>query len=239
MNNQYNRDLLDDILNIKILIKDFLAVLLSIGILVSIALLYFFDIKLETALLLSFEQSIFIILSAILVVFHESIVGYRTLSKIANMINNFKKDSARQAVFSSIDLGSSDKYDEFVESSKNRISKFKVNIMIFKRNSFFIYILFTILGIIVIAFSLINIESSWIVKGNIILDKSIVIEFLVFFQIYLIPIWIISAFQSERQKSKVLQYFDVSTFSKQIKLYLKDAEEKSLTESLEKFVGRI
>jgi len=113
---------LKEITNKKNIIKDYSSIVLIIVISVAIVLSLLINIKYSSAILLTFEQAIFVILSAILFVFHESIIGYSTISKIRNSINNFKKKDIKNQVLLLIGDSNIEKdYDEFLNTTENDI----------------------------------------------------------------------------------------------------------------------
>lgn len=58
------------------------------------------------------------------------------------------------------------------------------------------------------------------------------IDFFVISQILAIPIWVISAFQAERQKYEMMEYFEVDSISQKIKEYVEQTRKKSISLSL-------
>lgn len=85
-----------NITNKKNIIKDYSSAVFVLVVVAAIVFSLMISVKYDTATLLTFEQTIFVILSAILFVFHESVIGYSTISKIRNSINNFKKKRDRK-----------------------------------------------------------------------------------------------------------------------------------------------
>ena len=62
--------------------------------------------------------------------------------------------------------------------------------------------------------------------------KYLLIDFFVIAQIVAIPIWIISAFQAEQQKHKMMKYFEIDSISEKIKEYVEETRKKSINLSL-------
>ena len=126
-----------NITNKKNIIKDYSGVAFILVIVVAIIFSFIISVKYDTSTLLTFEQTIFVILSAILFVFHESVIGYSTISKIRNSINNFKKKDIKNQVLLLIGDSNIEKdYDEFLNTVEDNIIVFQENITEFKRKSF-------------------------------------------------------------------------------------------------------
>lgn len=51
-------------------------------------------------------------------------------------------------------------------------------------------------------------------------------------QILTLPIWVVSAFQAEKQKNDMLKYFDIDTISIKIIEYVEQTRKKSISLSL-------
>ena len=101
----------------KNLIKDYSKRVIYLVFILSILAAFLLDVKYNTSVLLTFEQTIFVILSAILFVFHEAIIGYSTISKIRNSINNFKKTEIKDQVLLLIGVSDIEKdYDDFLNT---------------------------------------------------------------------------------------------------------------------------
>lgn len=58
------------------------------------------------------------------------------------------------------------------------------------------------------------------------------IDFFVVAQIIAVPIWVVSAFQAEKQKHAMMKYFEVDTISEKIKEYIEQTRKKSISLSL-------
>lgn len=213
-----------NITNKKNIIKDYSSAVFVLVVVAAIVFSLMISVKYDTATLLTFEQTIFVILSAILFVFHESVIGYSTISKIRNSINNFKKREIEKD------------YDEFLNTVEDDIIVFQENITEFKRKSFMLYSFFAIFGLMIIAISMID-GSSFIFtdfsffndKVEILVGiKHFMIDYFVSMQIFTIPVWVISAFQAEHQKHKMIKYFEVDTISLKIKEYVEQTRKKSI-----------
>lgn len=112
------------------------------------------NVKYDTSVLLTFEQTIFVILSAILFVFHEAVMGYSTISKIRNSINSFKKKEIKEQVLLLIGNSNIEKdYDEFLNTVEDDVIIFQESVTEFKRKSFTLYSIF---GLFAVALSIIS-----------------------------------------------------------------------------------
>lgn len=226
-----------NITNKKNIIKDYSSAVFVLVVVAAIVFSLMISVKYDTATLLTFEQTIFVILSAILFVFHESVIGYSTISKIRNSINNFKKREIKNQVLLLIGDSNIEKdYDEFLNTVEDDIIVFQENITEFKRKSFMLYSFFAIFGLMIIAISMID-GSSFIFtdfsffndKVEILVGiKHFMIDYFVSMQIFTIPVWVISAFQAEHQKHKMIKYFEVDTISLKIKEYVEQTRKKSI-----------
>ena len=229
------------ITNRKNIIKNYSGVVFSLVAMVAIIFSLVISVKYNTATLLTFEQTIFVILSAILFVFHESVIGYSTISKIRNSINNFKKKEIKNQVLLLIGDSNIEKdYDEFLNTVEDDIMVFQENITEFKRKSFMLYSIFAILGLVIIVLSMVDNSSLILTNFSFFKDKleilvstkHFMIDFFVLMQIFIIPIWVISAFQAEQQKNKMIKYFEIDTISLKIKEYVEQTRRKSISLSL-------
>jgi len=232
---------LKSITNRKNIIKNYSGVVFSLVAMVAIIFSLVISVKYNTATLLTFEQTIFVILSAILFVFHESVIGYSTISKIRNSINNFKKKEIKNQVLLLIGDSNIEKdYDEFLNTVEDDIMVFQENITEFKRKSFMLYSIFAILGLVIIVLSMVDNSSLILTNFSFFKDKleilvstkHFMIDFFVLMQIFIIPIWVISAFQAEQQKNKMIKYFEIDTISLKIKEYVEQTRRKSISLSL-------
>ena len=121
---------------------------------------------------------------------------------------------------------------------RDDILRFKKNIERFRKNSYKLYTIFTISGFIAIICSITIINTEMINHLKIIQlylhpFKIYLIEFFIALQVSLIPTWIISAHQSEKQKNEIMNFFEnpieiVKDFEK----YLEEIEEKKININL-------
>jgi hypothetical protein len=190
------------------------------------------NIKLNISTVVTIEQALFVILSAVIVVFNESILGYKNISRLKNEINRLKKYEIKERikVLSSKDNDVLEMYyEEYLNKLSGFLEKFKSEVLKFRRRSYKLYLIFTFLGIIIILITLI---SSKCLLANILLDKlewnwTILVKkyslfFFLYAQITLIPVWIYSAFQAEKQKNDIFKYLDVYHIAKNLDGYIND-----------------
>jgi len=225
------------ILNRKILIKNYPKKIIYIPFVFSAIFSYIVSLKLDISILLTFEQTIFVILSAILFVFHESIIGYSTISKIRNKINEYKKNNIKLRILSFLNQeGASKNYDDFLVETERDIVNFSKGVEEFKRKSYRLYIIFTIFGFLVIAVSLISSDSlfvNFLLNDTVTLDKLYklkvyLLNFFIFGQFFTIPIWIISAYQAQQQKNEIINFFDIENISGKLKEYIQEKNLKNI-----------
>jgi len=225
------------ILNRKILIKNHPKKIIYIPLVFSIIFSYIVSLKLDISILLTFEQTIFVILSAILFVFHESIIGYSTISKIRNKINEYKKNNIKLRMLSFLNKkGASKNYDDFLVETERDIVNFSKGVEEFKRKSYRLYIIFTIFGFLVIVVSLISSDSlfiNFLLNDTVTLDKLsrlkvYLLNFFIFGQFFTIPIWIISAYQAQQQKNEIINFFDIENISGKLKEYIQEKNLKNI-----------
>jgi hypothetical protein len=238
--NNKNKILL--VIDNKVLIKDNLKAIFFIILFFIAFYIFFFKINIKANTIIAFEQTIFVIISAIMLVFNESLISYSSISKIINLLNNLKKKETKDIIFSIIGKEEhelSPNYEEYLNTLNERIREFKKNIEIFRKNSYRLYTIFTISGFfaIICSLSILNIEISKLLSHNIYsflhTIKPYLIEFFMILQISLIPTWLISAYQAEKQKSQILYFFEhPSEIVKDFKKYLEEIEEKEINMSL-------
>jgi len=205
----------------------------------TILYLFFFKINLKTEPLMVFEQTIFIIMSVIIIVFNESLISDSSIFKIRNLLNNLKETKTKEIIFSKVGRKEdeiSPNYEEYFNILNEKVEKFEKDKKIFSKNSYRLYTIFTISGFIAIICSVssVNLIDMKIINFHINqiylhLFKTYLIGIFIALQICLIPIWIISAHQSEKQKNKIMNFFEnpieiVKDFEK----YLEEIEDKQI-----------
>lgn len=218
------------ILEKKILLKDADWKIWLIFILLVVFLVYILDFNMDSQIITGVQQTLFIILSAILFVFNDSIVGYKTITKIKDTLKKLENSEIKTKVLNHIGKENELSYNEFIAQSEGKIIKFNKVVYKFKKNSYQLYIFFALCGLLALATILADfkIEAEYLktIKINFI-DTLLVIQFL------LIPIWIISAIQAEKQKSDLLLYLDGSNAVANVKKYIKDKEQIDIEESMQ------
>jgi hypothetical protein len=213
---------LKEILNRYILIKNYkpYQAYLAFFIILIAAYLMPLQSRSDTSLLVGVEQSFFVILSAILVVFHDSVIGYQSVSKLSTDVNKLQKKEIKDKILAYINIPEqSDNYDEFLTKVDAYKLHFTKEFERFKRKSYKLYVLFAMLGLIAVLLSLIN-------SSNII--GQYIIDVCVYGQIFLISIWSISAMQAETQKVKMFEFVSVKNIKQNIKQYIDDKTEKEI-----------
>jgi hypothetical protein len=235
MNNNFEKNRLPFIDN-KVFIRDYINIKTFIPFIIIIFFYCFlFSVKID---ILSFEQAIFIIISAIILFFNESLISNSAIAKITNLLNNLTKKEIKNIVFSKIGKEEGEiepNYDEYLKILKNRINNFKHDIETFRRKSYKLYSYFTISGFIAIILSITTIRHT--ILGPNLLPiihvlhhlKPYLIELCIIFQMFLIPIWIISAYQTEKIKNNVLSFFEnPSKIVEDFKKYLDEIDNKKI-----------
>ncbi len=228
--------------NKKIIIKDYPEGAFLCIFIVSIILSIIFNpINYDKNSILTFEQTIFVILSAVLFVFNEAIIGYTAISKIRNKINKFKEKHIKKEVLIKVGISGEEtenNYSEFFRTTEEDIFYFQKSISKFKRNSFFLYLCFAIVGLLLIFISILDLQST---SHTFFTDfkLSSIINFLITIfiisQILSIFIWIISAYQAEKQKHNILNYFEIDNISKKMKIYIEEINSKKIDMTINGF----
>jgi hypothetical protein len=239
---------MQDILAQKILLKNYTTLHLVAFILVIIILPIIINIDIDSTIITGLEQSLFIVLSAILFVFNDSVVGYKTVTKIKNTLDKLSKTEIKNKVLEAIGSQNSSAYEEFLAQTKGQITKFNKVIYKFKKKSYQFYILFSFLGLAALFVTLVEKDSLIITFIVSFFDqpsdiynilsyiKSYIIEFSVVTQFLLIIIWIISAIQSERQKANLLNYLDGANAIKNVRAYIERKNNINIVNSFQDIV---
>lgn len=149
---------MQNILDKKILLKDSGWFEFIIFVLILIVLVYVFDFKLDKSTITGVEQTLFIILSAILFVFNDSIVGYKTITKIKDTLKKLESSEIKTKVLNHIGQDKELSYDEFIAQSEGKIIKFNKVIYKFKKSSYKLYIIFSLSGLLALLFTLADIS---------------------------------------------------------------------------------
>jgi len=199
-------------------------------------------------LVLSIEQSLFIILAAVIVVFNESVISYKNISQLRNKINKLKQNENKTNILNW--MGESEhgnSYDEFLTELDGYHVDFAKKSDKFKSRSYKLYIIFSMIGLFVIVFSLINFNNitNFLINEGIenkyiqmlLPTKYHIVNACIYTQIVLIIIWAISALQSELQKRRMIEYVEIKNIKKHIEQYINDNLEKKIEHNLEKKVS--
>ncbi len=211
-----------EILNQNIWIKDYKLwhIILSLFILIGIS--YYIPLKSnsDVAILIGVEQAFFVILSAILFVFHDSIIGFKSISKLRNDINKLSTQIIKTKILQYINIqDQSANYDEFLTTIDMEMLEFTKEADKFKQKSYKLYVVFAILGLVTITLSLI---------GSSIVIYKYIMDFCVYSQISLILLWVVSAFQAEKQKIQMFSFVSTKNIKKNIKEYIDLKNEKEI-----------
>jgi hypothetical protein len=224
---------LKNILDKKIIIKDYPYWTLIIVFILSSVLSVFVKLKTDTIIIISLEQTLFVILTAVLFVFHDSMVGYENIKRIRNKIADLKKSDNKNKIESVMSLNDvSLEIEEFLTNTDKEIITFKNQVRKFRLNSYILYVIFALLGLMVVYGSLIE-NNSILVQSIKELEKLTATVFLLYIQMLLILVWIISAFQSEKQKSEILKYLNAENIAPNAEKYIKDKRIKDIGFSTE------
>ena len=239
---------MQDILSQKILLKNYTSTQFFIFICLIIVLPVIVNINIDSNIITGLEQSLFVILSAILFVFNDSVVGYKTVTKIKNTLDKLSQHEIKTKVLQSIGSDNGSIYEEFIEQTKGQINKFNKVIYKFKKKSYQFYILFSFLGLLALLAVLIE-RDSFII--NLLLSipkeyidmykvltflKSYIIDLSIITQFLLIIIWIISAIQAEKQKADLLNYLDGTKAIENVKKYIENKNKIDISESLDTII---
>ena len=209
--------------NRKILIHDYFLVVICMTIFIAFILSIFGYINITFSVLLTLEQTLFVALSAILLVFHESIISYSVLSNLTTKLAKLKKEDMELKVLSYIDSRSSKKeYQDFLSQVESNIALYKIRVQNYKRASYKIYAIFSFIGVLLIFLVLFF--------G---IQKHFLLSLAIYTQIILLLVWIVSAYQADKQKQNILNSLKTKEISKDIKTYIKLNQEKSIEDSLD------
>lgn len=236
---------MQDILSQRILLKNYSSVQFYAFIGLIIILPILIDINIDSNIITGLEQSLFVILSAILFVFNDSIVGYKTVTKIKNTLDKLSQSEIKTKVLQSIGSDNGSVYEEFIEQTKGQINKFNKVIYKFKKKSYQFYILFSFLGLLALLAVLIERDSLLInlllsipkkyidIYPGLVFLKGYIINLSIITQFLLIIIWIISAIQAEKQKANLLNYLDGARAIENVKKYIDNKNEIDISKSLD------
>ena len=230
----------------KILIKDWFWVIVFLILLVAIIFNFYLEFNLKVENLINFEQAIFVIISAIMLVFNESLISYSTINKISTQLNKLSSKDIKEKVF--IQLNSSDQnyletqYEAYLNILKERVDIFKKSVEKFRNNSYKLYMIFTICGFLVLLVGItkpsdlkqIDELLSNFFDTNMKL-QILLTNFFILIQSLFIPIWVFAAHQAQKQKSSILMFFEnPSEIVNDFKNYLDEINAKEIKTILSK-----
>jgi hypothetical protein len=239
---------MQNILAQKILLKNYTQLHLGIFILLIIILPIIININIDSAIITGLEQSLFIVLSAILFVFNDSVVGYKTVTKIRNTLDKLSKPEIKNKVLEAIGSTNGSVYEEFLAQTKGQIAKFNKVIYKFKKKSYQFYILFSFLGLMALFITLIERDSLIValivslfeqpsdIYNTLSYLKAYIVEISIVTQFLLIIIWIISAIQAEKQKANLLNYLDGTNAISNVKAYIDNKNNIDIATSFSELV---
>jgi len=239
---------MQDILSQEILLKNYTKLQLFIFLATIIVLPLLINLNVDSTIITGLEQSLFVVLSAILFVFNDSVVGYETVSKIKNTLDKLSQKEIKSKVLVAIGSDNSIAYEEFLEQTKGQITKFNKVIYKFKKKSYQFYLFFSFLGLLALFLVLIEKDSivltitvNLLKQSTTSIDaykillytKSYIIDFSIITQFILIIIWIISAIQAEKQKTDLLNYLDGARAIENVKKYIENKNNIDISKAFE------
>jgi len=224
----------------KILIKDWFWIIVFLILLVAVVFSAYLEFNLKVENLISFEQTIFVILSAVMLVFNESLISYSTINKISTQLNKLSNKDIKEKVFMQLNRDNQNyletQYEDYLNVLKERVEIFKKNIEKFRNNSYKLYMIFTICGFLVLLAGIIKISALNQIDGllsnffdTIMKLQSLIINFFVLIQSLFIPIWVFAAHQAQKQKNLILIFFEnPSEIVNDFKSYLNEINAKDI-----------
>ena len=220
---------IDEILEKYVLIKNITILGVFVIFVVTCLLTFLLPFKLSTDNLISLEQTLFVILTAVIFVFNESIIGFETINKVSNTLGDLKKSSIEQEVKSVMGESQAPFYGEFLGKIKKRISEFKEDTNIFKSKSYKLYMIFALLGFLALfviliksdaVFVRLSLSCPYIDESLVGKVKCFLVDLFVKLQFISILIWVISAKQAEKQKLDLLNYLDGEKIVEKFRKYM-------------------
>ena len=224
----------------KILIKDWFWIIVFLILLVAVVFSAYLEFNLKVENLISFEQTIFVILSAVMLVFNESLISYSTINKISTQLNKLSNKDIKEKVFMQLNRDNQNyletQYEDYLNVLKERVEIFKKNIEKFRNNSYKLYMIFTICGFLVLLAGIIKISALNQIDGllsnffdTIMKLQSLIINFFVLIQSLFIPVWVFATHQAQKQKSLILIFFEnPSEIVNDFKSYLNEINAKDI-----------
>ncbi len=234
------------ILGQKNFIKDYGIISIILFLIFTFILSLIIPLKSSSSLsvLIGIEQALFLILSAILFVFHDSIIGFKSISKLRDEIEKLKEDEIKNIILEDISLkDQSVNYDEFLSTIDNDMLDYTKIFQNFKRKSYKLYAIFSTFGLLAIILSLIKNGRAlnWIIN-NLTLESSIscgiiyrsfIIDYCIYSQILFILLFIYSSFQAEKQKIALFNFLAPQNIKNNINTYIEEKDNKRLSDALQ------
>jgi hypothetical protein len=101
------------------------------------------------SILMDLEQSLFVVLSAILFVFHKSIISYANIAKLRNNIKKLSNKDVKRKVLAYIKIqDQEDNYDEFLKKLITQWFYLHLNLKNLNNALNHLYVLFSLIGLI-------------------------------------------------------------------------------------------
>ncbi|RLA74643.1 MAG: hypothetical protein DRG11_03970 [Epsilonproteobacteria bacterium] len=231
-----NNQNIKDILAKNIWIKDYKLYHIIIALSVLVVVSCFIPLKssTDTSILIGTQQALFLILSAILFVFHDSIIGYKSISKLRNDIEKLSSQDIKRKILQYVNIPEqSANYDEFLTTIDKEMFEFAKEANNFKQKSYKLYVVFAVFGLVAIVLSLINITLSpinidFLNYSFSINISEIILNFCIYSQVFLIFVWVVSAFQAEKQKIQTFSFVSIKNIKQNIKDYIDSKNQKEI-----------
>lgn|GEM_PF-4787654 len=184
-----------------------------------VLLTIFLQFKIEISDFLTFEQTIFVMVTGVMIVFREFIFSYSAISKIRQNIKMIEKN--KDNILTAIGgINNSANFSDYINTLNIDIEVFVLSTTKLKKTSTITFLIFIFSGLLATIFKLNDI-------------CELCVLFLIYFQIVLIPSWAFGGFCEELRKTKINLFFEddniVADFNrhcdsykkKQVKLELK------------------
>jgi len=207
------------ILERKVLIKDYYKRLIVSVLLFGIVSSYFIPISGKVTQIdpyvVGIEQTFFVVLSAVLFLFKEFIIGGSTINQLKLVIIEYQKPEFKNdflSVYSFINQNSN--YDEYFEKAENQIEKFKNDSQKYTDRIHQSYVLFSFLSIATIISCMItyNLDKKWLCA---------LIDFFIYEQIAIISLCLISTRQVDIQKRDIFIFLQPSKIKDSLDQYIR------------------
>ena len=206
------------ILERKVLIKDYYKRLIVSVILFGLFSSFFIPISGKVAQIdpyvVGIEQTFFVVLSAVLFLFKEFIIGGSTINQLKSVIVEYKKPEFKNDFLSCYNFVSqSSNYDEYFGKVENQIEKFKNDSQKYTDRIHQSYVLFSFLSIVTIISCMItyNLDKKWL---------CFLIDFFIYEQIAIISLCLISTRQVDIQKRDIFIFLQPSKIKDSLNQYI-------------------